>query len=100
MDEAKIRLSQKEMELITNADWILTKNHVLKKTWQLLEELQQRQQKMMRSYEQQLPAEITNTIPKISRGENYKGLPYLILDHPRIFEKGNTFAIRSMFWWG
>ena len=39
-------------------------------------------------------------LPKISKGENYKGLPYLVLDHPRYFEKDNNFAIRSLFWWG
>jgi hypothetical protein len=45
--------------------------------------------------------------PKISKGENYKGLPYLILDYPRLFEHENLpdrqagiFAIRTMFWWG
>lgn len=37
---------------------------------------------------------------KISRGENYLGYPYLVLDCPRIFEKENVFAFRSMFWWG
>ena len=38
--------------------------------------------------------------PKISKGENYKGLPYLVLDYPRYFGKDDHFAIRSMFWWG
>jgi hypothetical protein len=37
---------------------------------------------------------------KISKGENYNGLPYLILDYPRIFNKQNIFAIRTLFWWG
>ncbi len=39
------------------------------------------------------------TSPKISRGERYKGLPYLILDYPREFGKEDVFAIRTMFWW-
>lgn len=38
--------------------------------------------------------------PKISRGEQYKGLPYVILDHPRLFSRQDVFAIRTMFWWG
>ncbi len=38
--------------------------------------------------------------PKIARGENYQGLPYVMLDYPRIFEKENILAIRSFFWWG
>ena len=31
MNTAKIRLSPKEMELVRNADWILTKNHIIQK---------------------------------------------------------------------
>ena len=38
--------------------------------------------------------------PKIARGENYKGLPYVMLDYPRHFGKENIFAFRTMFWWG
>jgi len=37
---------------------------------------------------------------KILRGENYKGLPYVILDFPRLFQSENIFAFRTIFWWG
>jgi hypothetical protein len=37
---------------------------------------------------------------KLSKGENYRGLPYYMLDYPRKFEKDNVFAFRTMFWWG
>ena len=37
---------------------------------------------------------------KISRGENYRGLPYLVLDYPAVFSAEDTFAFRTMFWWG
>ena len=37
---------------------------------------------------------------KISRGENYKGFPWMMLDHPRYFSGAETMAIRSFFWWG
>lgn len=37
---------------------------------------------------------------KISKGENYEGLPWVMLDHPRYFQKEEVFAIRSFFWWG
>lgn len=100
MNEAKIRLSAKEMELVTNADWILTKNAIIQKTKGLLEILLQRQQEILESYRTTLPIEVVSTTPKISKGENYRGLPYLVLDHPRYFNKENIFAIRTMFWWG
>ena len=37
---------------------------------------------------------------KISRGENYKGFPWLMLDYPRNFSNENVFAVRNFFWWG
>ena len=44
--------------------------------------------------------EILTSSPKISKGENYKGLPWLVLDYPRYFTKENVLAIRTLFWWG
>ena len=37
---------------------------------------------------------------KISKGENYLGLPYFVLDYPRLFSQKEVFAFRTMFWWG
>lgn len=88
------------MEMVNNADLILTKNGILQKTKQLLENLQNLQQQYIQLYTGNLPSEVFTPSPKISKGENYKGLPYLILDHPRYFDRENIFAIRTMFWWG
>lgn len=99
MDTAKVRLSKEEMELITRSDWILTKNQIVKKVQQLLSDAQVQLQQTLRVYSW-LPAEIINSSPKISRGENYKGLPWLILDYPRYFNKEDVFAVRNFFWWG
>jgi hypothetical protein len=38
--------------------------------------------------------------PKISRGENYLGFPWMILDYPRLFSKSSVFAIRTLCWFG
>lgn len=43
---------------------------------------------------------LTAFAPKISKGEKYQGLPYVVLDYPRIFLKEDILAIRSLFWWG
>ena len=96
MDATKIRLSTEEKELLLRPDWILTKNGIQKKVWQLLENLQAAQQPAMKM----LSEEVRAISGKISRGENYQGLPWLILDQPRYFDKDNVFAIRTMFWWG
>jgi hypothetical protein len=96
MDAANLRLSPEEMDLVLRSDWILTKNRIQQKAWQLLESLQSSQQALM----PRLPHEVAAINPKISKGENYQGLPYLILDQPRYFNKTDVFAIRTMFWWG
>ncbi|MCY7310692.1 MAG: hypothetical protein LH619_07935 [Chitinophagaceae bacterium] len=100
MSEAKIRLSQKEMEMVSNAGLILTKNSILQKVNHLLATLQIKQQQHLESLPAQLPDQAMSSSPKISKGENYKGLPYMILDYPRYFDKENICAIRTMFWWG
>lgn len=47
-----------------------------------------------------LPDHLKDRFPKLSRGENYLGLPYMILDYPAAFDKNSVFAIRTLFWWG
>jgi hypothetical protein len=100
MNPAKIRLSAKETELVTNTEWILTKNGILQKVNLLLAALQVQQEKIIKTHADLLPAAVTQSSPKISKGENYKGLPYLVLDYPRLFTKEDTCAVRTMFWWG
>lgn len=97
-DSANVSLSSFEKELVTNAEWILTKNGIIQKVNTLF-------QKLAAEYctsriIQQLPAEVKNILPKISKGENYEGLPYLMLDYPRCFGREDVFAVRTFFWWG
>lgn len=40
------------------------------------------------------------SVGKISKGEQYQGLPYVIADFPRLFSQEAVFAYRIMFWWG
>lgn len=98
MSGTKVTLSDAEIGLFCNAELILTKNHILQQTALLL---QQVQHEMQRRAEQYWPGEsLFEVPPKISRGENYLGLPYLVLDFPRCFGTEHIFAIRSFFWWG
>lgn len=99
MDEAKIRLSPLEKELVSNAGWILTKNGILEKVMQLFGRIQVSYREELNRFPG-LPGEIAEYGPKISRGEKYEGLPYLVLDYPRLFRPADIFAIRTLFWWG
>ncbi|HEY2720268.1 MAG TPA: hypothetical protein VGI82_01000 [Chitinophagaceae bacterium] len=99
-NETKVHLSPFEMELMNNSEWILTKNGILRKVQLLLGDVQQNIAHFIQSRTKQFPKEVLAISPKISKGENYHGLPWLMLDYPRYFDKENTFAIRTMFWWG
>lgn len=100
MADAKIRLSSEEMELVLNGQWILTKNTVLGKVNDLLVQVLEAQHALLPLFAGHLPADVITISPKISRGDQYRGLPWLMLDHPRCFGREATFAIRTFFWWG
>jgi len=98
MKETKIKLSEEELLLVQNAAVILTKNAIIQKAISLFGMLADDMKAMLEKAS--LPEDVKMATPKISRGENYKGLPYAILDYPRLFTHENIFAIRTMFWWG
>ena len=100
IEQTKIQLLPAEMELVTSPAIILTKNAILQKIKSFFEEIQLKQSDILKDCSPGLPPEILKISPKISRGENYKGLPWLVLDNPRYFQHNNIFAIRTMFWWG
>ncbi|MFV0605942.1 MAG: hypothetical protein ACK5NK_08895 [Niabella sp.] len=100
MEPTKLQLSQQELNLVVNANWILTKNAVLKKLRNALHELSITQKTIIEKLPIKLPNDILAAPPKITKGENYQGLPYLVLDHPGLFTRNHFFAIRTMFWWG
>ncbi|MBL0233344.1 MAG: hypothetical protein IPQ08_06735 [Chitinophagaceae bacterium] len=92
----KIRLSAEEKRLLQTERFILTKNRILQKAMLLFGELKT-------AFDQQLNGidlPVGTASAKISKGENYQGLPWIMLDHPRYFNKEETIAIRSFFWWG
>jgi hypothetical protein len=95
MDVAKLALSEEELRLVTDPGIILTKNAIIAKVYLLFGELSELMQRDLL-----LPAEVAAIFPKISKGESYQGLPYVMLDYPRSFTVQNVLAIRTFFWWG
>jgi hypothetical protein len=100
MSAAKIQLSDIEMDLVQNSRWILTKREIIDKVYNLFGLLSNEYVSLLNQNNYLLPEEIISMAPKISKGENYHGLPYVVLDYPRYFDKENIFAIRNLFWWG
>jgi len=95
MDIANLALSTKELQLVSDSSIIFTKNAIINKVCALFDDLSN-------SYLTETLNEPTlSTIsPKISKGEQYQGLPYVMLDYPRLFSKEDVLAIRTFFWWG
>lgn len=99
MRQTKIMLSPKELELVANADWILTKNAIIGKIYDLFGGLSETYRLMMEG--SQIPEEdIGARSPKISKGEQYEELPWVMLDYPRNFMDEDALGIRCFFWWG
>jgi hypothetical protein len=100
MSPAKVTLSPNELELVNNADWILTKNTVIGKVYTLFGDLSEMYRAELNKHPVFILPEADFRSPKISKGEQYEGLPWVMLDHPRHFSATDIFAVRSFFWWG
>lgn len=98
--DANVKLSPQEMALVTDAGFILTKQAIIDKVYVLFGQLAGEFTAACRLFPGLLPAEVLQVPPKISRGEQYRQLPYVMLDYPRYFTKEATLAIRCFFWWG
>lgn len=97
---AKIQLSTEESTLVQNAQWLLTKNNIIEKVVLLFGQLVPALQSVLDHLTVPLPVAVAHSSPKISKGEKYEGLPWVNLDFPRVFDKQDTWAIRTLFWWG
>ncbi len=95
-----MKLTPLENKILISPDVLLAKASVINKVWKLLEQTQSDLEKLNHENSMLLPKEIDLISGKISRGENYQQLPYLILDFPALFSKKDIFAYRTMFWWG
>lgn len=79
-------------------EFLLSKIEIGKKIEELMGKVEQLLYASIQKYP--WPEEVLSKSGKISKGENYRGLPYHMLDFPRRFGKEGTFAFRTMFWWG
>jgi hypothetical protein len=95
-----MRLTEKELLILQDKDFLLTKAAVLQKITELLEDTREEIKRCVENSNFSFPDGTGLLDGKTSRGENYKNLPYMVLDYPALFSKNSIFAYRTMFWWG
>jgi hypothetical protein len=100
MNAAKIHLSPQETELLANTEWLLLKEQIIQKIISLFGEMHELFRENIIENRSMLPSFISEKGGKISKGNYFKGLPYVVLDYPACFEKKNIFVVRCFFWWG
>ncbi len=98
-DAAKVILSSGELAMATDKNIILTKVAIIEKAFALFAGLVPGITSAFQPLLGQ-SRKLTSAVPKIYKGENYNGFPYVMMDYPAVFEKENIFAVRTMFWWG
>jgi hypothetical protein len=100
MQRSKLMFSDAELQMACNTEVILTKNRIIEKVFQAFGGLGRNLFEELAPLRTALPEE-TGILPKISKGEQYRGLPWVMLDYPRCFhQKKGHLALRVMFWWG
>jgi len=87
-----------EVDFIINQTFIIQKNEILKKISWSLKDI--REDLIELGQSDGVLNQIKFPQGKISKGENYHGLPYQVLDYPAIFKRNDVFAYRTVFWWG
>ena len=92
--------SSQEINCFQDKDFLLTKVRVIKKITLLLSDIQQVAKNYLTEKNLSFPTGTDLNDGKISKGERYQDLPYVILDFPKLIHRERVFTLRTMFWWG
>lgn len=93
-------LTERELVIIQDQEFLLTKARASAKVYNMLSTTREELKRIVENSRLTPEQKSLFKTSKISRGENYLGLPYQVLDYPAFFSKKDTFAYRTMFWWG
>jgi len=99
-EDSKIVLSKGQLKLLSEQDFFFAKKNITEKIYRQLGELTSELQQLPLFKRISFPEKTDIVHGKISKGENYLGLPYIILDFPRLFTNEKILAFRTMIWWG
>ena len=83
--------TDEELELLFDSRFFELKASINQKLTDLLGLLAELLKAEIAMKEIALHDEVLQSNPKISRGENYKGFPWMVLDYPRVFKQNDVF---------
>lgn len=89
-----------ELAVLANREFLLLKNSLTEKIIAHLSDIERGLHHQIKDLDFAFPEGTFLKAGKISKGEQYRSLPYFILDYPRLFTQKEVFAFRSMLWWG
>lgn len=95
MRKSTIKLTKHELNFAKDTSYPLAKKSVVQKIALQLNQLGKNMQAVLNANNLFDTSEY-----KITRGENYKHMPYLMLDSPKLNGANFKIACRTMFWWG
>lgn len=95
----KIQFSEAELLLMANSDFFLTKKKITEKIYTLFSDCANELEIFLNANRTKFPVALNSLRPKITRGEKYEDLPYIVLDYPAIFNADDIFALRTIYHW-
>lgn len=95
-----MKFNESQLNLIKNTALFKDKRVVLQEVSSEFSEICEQLKNSYASQSYKISFSPLNTSSKITRGENLKGLPFLMLDFPQQFSKTEIFSFRLLFWWG
>jgi hypothetical protein len=99
MKHSKLEFSPQQLSLLTDT-------HVWNERRRLAEQIGEWMGDMLLQLKQSHQGVFEKVVPmtalngKITKGDNYNGFPYLLLDYPNYFAKDEIVSVRNLIWFG
>jgi hypothetical protein len=92
--------SDDEFAVLLDKNFLIQKNSISKSIQRMLAFIEGEIKEEIKKCSFPFPDDTFLKSGKISKGENYRGLPYFVLDYPRLFKDTDIFTFRTMLRWG
>lgn len=100
MENAKVTITEKELKIMGDREFFVQKKIITETVSNIFAKLRDGLKSEVQKSGFIFPEGTDTDTGKLSKGENYREFPYIILDYPKKFSRENIFSFRTMFWWG